>query len=855
MKLRLSRIFSSLRRGVTRLRSRRRLRDLRRDLREQSTEEYWRRRERAQARRHRLVVERYQLGVVVDHIRSLRTVILRSIPSLLQGFVFGGAAFSVVLTVEAFLDARTVFTLIPTGEPMPPLGAFPSLAVQVSASLLGFYLASVSIVLGTSYHDVSADVRGLLWKSTRMRFHLGTIGVAIGAGLTLVVLQSFEFSFGYMTIVVYGMLVAFSGYTFFQLAFQAFNLFNPIVLSYELLDDLYRAINRMDTKGLRGDERILRATAQNANRSLQILGELVHLASKRSSVETGALTSIVEHLLAQVRIYAQRKHLLAPTSGWFIPEPAYPKWIEADHSQVSIALQASTPLQPRLEPRVDWLERRSAELASTALEACIVADDRVATLRITASVSQTVHILAKCSRIEDARVVAQIVRDRCWNVNEESEAGIAAVAEPPLFLTSLLLGWRQAIISWPDEIRSTISATKWDSRRTKSVQIRGTERVWFAAQRLLGEVQAEQDIEGKRVTPDWYLRLALADSCIRALREFADQLPDLLEEFTTPTLSQYSAVLEATVGDQALQSLAKADFIAGEIPQTAAALKCLLAGNDPQPAQEFESLTESIVNSRSAVLERIAVAVKGLRPERSQSTPDIFGGAWFTLIHHTEDAIATGNMELVSRVFSSLLVSTLTLQNYVTSTYRPPTYQGNAPAFDPVIDLLELSGLAMIYAVIRGDQSDTPIRRLWTEYLAASKQPVVDAKWFLDVLDLTDGRPSPGISPRDISRTDWEIRLSNKIIESGLARPILLIPGQQQEWNAPPLIKLLGVSADRPSIYVSPRTIFTAQVIGPLSGEAEEILRTRAGLSRYFQRADRIDLTNQPDEGIPIDGE
>ena len=272
--------------------------------------------------------------------------------------------------------------------------------------------------------------------------------------LALVLLQSLGVSYGYGTVTGYGLLVVLSGWAFVQLAFGAFNLFNPIVLGQEPLLALYRAIDRLGSEGLSENEAMLRVASREANRSLLVLAELIDLTSSRGSVDRGRLVLMVEQLLALVQFYARRKHLLAPTSEWFIRELVYPKWVEANHSETSIALKTSTPLWPRLELSASWLEKHSAELASAALAACVVANDRDSALRITTQVAATAHILAKSYRIDDAIALSAIVRDRCWSIEVNNPAAVAAAAAPPLFLANLLLGWREAIIDWPEEIRA-----------------------------------------------------------------------------------------------------------------------------------------------------------------------------------------------------------------------------------------------------------------------------------------------------------------------------------------------------------------------------------------------------------------
>ena len=425
---------------------------------------------------------------------------------------------------------------------------------------------------------------------------------------------------------------------------------------------------------------------------------------------------------------------------------------------------------------------------------------------------------------------------------------------PPLFLTGLLLGWRDAIASWPNEVLEAVAKTEWDCENTKVVQIRGSTRVWTAAQRLLREVRAEYEIEGRRATPDWYLRSALAGECILSLREFAEQLPKLLEAYLAGgALARSSPVVKAMTGAQALEAVAKAELVVDTIPRAVEELENLQRGHDPQPTSELEGLVDRVRARRSPILRYIAEAVVELRPVQSHSAPDLFGQALFTLVHHTEQAIAGGDMELVRLVFQRVLDATLILDEHGRMTYRPPTYQVNSAILDPLIDILELSGLAMVYEVLRGDQSAEPVRQAWETYIKSCAQPESVARRVLTNLDLADGGLSFGVSPRGIARTEWGMRLSKRVVEMGYARPEYSPFDDQPSWNAPPLIKMLGVSDGMP-IFLRPRAIFAAEVIGPLSGEPEEMLRTHPGLRRYYEERELHSPSNIPDEAVGQEG-
>ena len=242
MTLRPQAVLFALKQRALRLRRRSGPRDLKLELKEQFTETYWHRRASSRSRRLWMVKQRFRISLIIAGTRDRVGFVGGSLLSLLRGFALGGLLVAVVLLAESSIARYTGLNLFPSIASTPPLGSFPTLAAQVSASLLGFYLASVSIVLGNAYHDVSADVRALVLGSSRTRLYVASIGMSIGSGLFLLLLPSLGFPYGYLTSIAYVFLVVFSGWAFVQLAFGSFNLFNPIVLGEEPLQALYKPL-------------------------------------------------------------------------------------------------------------------------------------------------------------------------------------------------------------------------------------------------------------------------------------------------------------------------------------------------------------------------------------------------------------------------------------------------------------------------------------------------------------------------------------------------------------------------------------------------------------------------------------
>ena len=450
--------------------------------------------------------------------------------------------------------------------------------------------------------------------------------------LVLVLLQDADVLItGYLVIGVYACLVCLSGWAFARLAFGAFHLLNPIELSREPLRILNRAVLQLGSKRSIRNDVVLRSTTLRVDRALESLAEIIRLTKDRRSVDRRELAGQIRILLRQIVIYARNKHRLPSESAWFTREISYPRWFEYNDNSISIALETSTPLPAEYVPVSDWLERRAAELVAASLDACIITNDTEAALRIVGEAGQAARSLAGNSRFDESASFARIVAESCWRPSLKNATANDVASAPPHIMTEVLLGWRDAITSWPEGIDRVVQDTDWDNENTREVHIRGTGRVWRAAQDLLREIHAETAIETSRVTPDWHLRSTLASECIISLREFADNLVETLQYYVQPqTLEDVSPEARSTTSSQALQMLSKAELVAETLQRVIDSLEAMQQGHGQDPALEVEQLMTRLGSLRSVVIEELGKAASELWPEQSRSSPDYFGQTVFT---------------------------------------------------------------------------------------------------------------------------------------------------------------------------------------------------------------------------------
>ena len=288
--------------------------------------------------------------------------------------------------------------------------------------------------------------------------------------------------------------------------------------------------------------------------------------------------------------------------------------------------------------------------------------------------------------------------------------------------------------------------------------------------------------------------------------------------------------------------LSKSELVAATLQDVVDSLAAMQQGHDSISIPEVENLAERVGSLRIIVIEQLGDAARELRPEQQKTRPDYFGQTIFTLLHHTERAISDGYTETIGRVFPSVLSASLKLHEHVDVTYRPPTYEITPANFNPILGVLELSGLALVYEQLRGDGSAEPIRQAWADQGDPHNDVEGFATEILDILDQAHSR----LVPQSIMRREWETRVAQSIVDKGFAIPDYNPFEDEPEWAAPPLIRMVGVTKSYLNVSLHPYLIFAGQVVGPLSGENDEHLRSRPSLRRYYEALDRYAESDDP---------
>jgi hypothetical protein len=159
--------------------------------------------------------------------------------------------------------------------------------------------------------------------------------------------------------------------------------------------------------------------------------------------------------------------------------------------------------------------------------------------------------------------------------------------------------------------------------------------------------------------------------------------------------------------------------------------------------------------------------------QRSEQLPDYFGQAYTVLAEESYYAMAQGDEELFAKIFPPFFVGCLSANEHLIEQLSDR--DGTTAAMfstEPLADLLELSGHAIIYSELDGKRYWRVAKDLWDRYFSSHPKSCA----VFDFVSAVVGKREQlyfGITTRGLVRTSWQQDLERRLRERGLVDDML----------------------------------------------------------------------------------
>lgn len=715
-----------------------------------------------------------------------------SLTGALVRLATGGISFAGGLIVTLAALEYWINRLWPPSWPRLPLairdpGAFTdqvAAIVGLSGTLLGLYFAALSLVVSSTYKDVPADLREAMIRDRTGALYIRLIALACAGGLLILGATVLGWPVGVTNHVMLVIAAAGGVFGFVGLGIRSFAFFDPTQLTQPLEHRIVDAVRSATPEGFRWqDPSFQQAYLRNAESALRSYQNIASAAAETVQVDRRRLVDLAGRALALLQIYAEDKPLIPLESAWFRRKTRHRSWLTADLSSIEMAMKMDQVLPFDEAPDHFWFEEELERVLITVVNGLLARGELEHAYQVGTLALQTIASLTERLQIEEA---ARLHRELLTLARVEARRPARNDELPQARLRRLA-----AIDDFSGGIRSMVVSLGIAAERitpgqvTELARVAATERPGAPIGRPVPEptraalsdlrrrISFEIAVEGKRVTPDWYLAEVVARSYARYLKATLENLLEELEDWYGPEARALLAEGQTDFAVHTIQTglglcglfVHHAESVRAAVERLASIQRALL--DEAWPVVEIEGTYGRLTRIREQLLETLADSVSRLpKGVPTGDLPDTTGYAFTVLAQESYNALATGNHAIFRKLYPALLELWLTMDQRLRIELADHSVETRLVLEgDLIMDLLELSGFAMVFDQLDGGEVWAVVEAAWGKLLAGSADPAYTLNFILRLYDYR--KHASMLSTRDVLRTSWKLDFQRRMEARG----------------------------------------------------------------------------------------
>jgi hypothetical protein len=812
--------------------------------------------------RRRLIA--WRLGVLssafrVRHAASETSTSATALRALLQNTVVSVGLACVLIAAIALLQGPVDQLAKTLGFGHLDESAYDSLLETVAAAtgvFLALYFTAVSAIAASIYVNAPHDVRSLIVGDRLGNLYVRIVAFAMALCVLLLVVHAGTGAAYRLVPPIVGLLAVFSIFAFIRLGRHAFYLADPTHLSDTIAESFASQAARARHGSWRWDVPEVQAHFRRvAGTSLATLTSLIQIARAQEHLRGESAQALIQkanHLLAH---YLATRHRIPTTSRWFGERYEHPQWYLTDATRLENATHLAGALTPTSVPDVFWVEKQLVPELIDAISSGVTEDLKRGSpgtgLKALGALANTwLQFGADWSSEEAIRYARELSEKVLGALGEGSRerGAIGPAISDALGLVpiALELGFHRTLEPSPiAEVDRRLLTADWSSSESPYL-LRLPRAVIAALEGVAGGVRFEHDARApaETRTPPWYVReLAF----FHYEREMQAQITALID-FLAPWFTESAARLNAADQPEAAGAMLTRGLecvwkLERHLDHWRGALEEIRERGElvdfHRPSWDWQAWGTRVQEMGAAIQLALARSIPALTAlERDEEIPDYLGQAMHLSAEACIEALRAGDVERFRPLFGAFFYGALAMTERVreaVADQRPE--QAVAFMTQPLIDVVDLSGYALIYSELHQDPALwEDCREVWDRYLRAENGEEAlrtVAAW------ISYENSRLGFSPRGIVRQGWERSLSEALQELPRAparRGRFYEQGEVEHRS--PLIRHLAPNDDLIGmLHGDAIAVFVALYLAKREGAAALDFGLRDGLQEDLQEA------------------
>ena len=347
-----------------------------------------------------------------------------------------------------------------------------------------------------------------------------------------------------------------------------------------------------------------------------------------------------------------------------------------------------------------------------------------------------------------------------------------------------------------ESFREEIERLRWDS--PKSIYKHSFPRsVLKQIEWLTERMGFEQACEGTIRTPLWYTSQVASLGLVRSLHELLSlALGRLDSDILQPVkrlISEGKALFASHLIGRGLEACNKATLMLDHSENCYKELLSLRKASDI-PWTDFDTakLRDNVLCARTGLLKSLATLSPIIAGTPStDKLPDYFGQAYSVLAEETYQSLSKGDDTLFAILFEAIVTLAASAPDRLAGTLKgQPDKTRIIFQTETIADLFALSGYALLYGELLGKDSWKIVIKAWDKLLTEVPDAKASCQYLASVAAFRQNLFA--LSPRDLIRSEWEIKLTRTLSEQGILGQYDPFSPNREKRHASKYINSLG---------------------------------------------------------------
>ena len=653
--------------------------------------------------------------------------------------------------------------------------------VGIAGVFLGLYCCYIATVFSTKYVNVPQEISSLFRNDFINSKSINAITNYIIYSIIMLISNMFFNNIRVVNIAINMIMGIYMIVSYVYIGKHILSMSNTYFVAESIYRFFFREFKKIseDTLFIK-DENFQYHIKKSACKNIETLKIINMYNLEGSDVKSTSLFNFMRNNLTLLYSYMKIKNYIPHDSLWF-RTVEYKKWYSAGDMEIRVALETGSFLSNGEKTDNFWFEKEILKINELGLKALIDKNEfdliRKYIVLLESLLSESIKAFDTQHWINYIQNVQKKISQIIINNDCKTEDELALSESISMIYLQFAIDIQNFLKEFDvtQILNYSVKETKFE--KSKYYKLFNNDVVASIYKGII----AEQKIEKKKITPDWYIKQLIAkqiydefEQLCNAIEIVNDNMFNLAEEYADSKKSSSATLVYAEYIEWYHKIFISLNYIENVLKETKKYHKEI--PNFVWTEYDFKRLIEKLNNTYNNVLakwSKCAMEFAISNWDNYDDFPDMLGSCYNNVCHFLIQALANDDYEIFEKTYPSLwgiviLYQELSRKELV--KIKEPYKQHSVLAIicNPILDFGSISGYAYLWGEISGnDKWKNLIIDSFANIIEVYKEKKDDICTQISTCLSIPNSLGPAIYNRSIIHTDWGIILEKAFETSG----------------------------------------------------------------------------------------